>query len=184
MFGQAVSAIVLPSSARAAATVVFTPVADASVYSKDDEDNFGSDPELTADRSPKAKSFLRFDLSGLTQTPLGATLRLFVTNGSYNGPEVRPVRSAWDEGTVTYDTRASVGSVVADVRKVSAGNWVEYDVSELVTGNGPVEVALAGDSSDGTDFVSREGAESQRPQLVLEVEGDVEPPPPPPPPPP
>jgi len=182
MFGQAVAAIVLPPPASAAATVVFAPTADASVYSKDDNQNFGSEPELTADTSPKTKAFLRFDVSGLTETPVGATLRLFVTNGSSNGPEVRPVTSAWDEDTVTYDTRASLGSVVDDARKVPAGRWVEYDVSKLVAGNGVVDLGLAADSSDGTDFVSREGPESERPQLVVETDGDVEPPPPPPPP--
>jgi hypothetical protein len=108
---------------------------------------------------------------------------VWVTNGSSNGPEVRPLTSPWDEHTVTYNTRSSVDSVVDDVGKVSAGKWLEYDVSELVTGNGPVDVGLVGDSSDGTDFVSREGPAAERPQLVVETDS-TEPPPPPPPPPP
>jgi hypothetical protein len=182
VLGQAITAVVLPSSAQAATTTLFTPVADASVYSGKPGVNFGSDPTLVADDSPKTKSFLRFDVKDLT-APTGARLRLWVTNASSNGPEVRPVTSPWDELTVTYSTRASVGNVVADVGKVSAGKWLEYDVSDVVTGNGLVDVALVGDSSDGTDFVSREGPEAERPQLVVEAD-DGEPPPPPPPPPP
>jgi hypothetical protein len=179
--GQAVVAIVLPSEARAATTTVFTPVADASVYSADPGDNFGSDPTLVADRSPKTKAFLRFEVAGLTGALEGATLRVWVTNGSSNGPEVRPLTSPWAENAVNYDTRASVGSVVDDAGKVSAGRWLEYDVSDLVSGIGPVDIALVGDSSDGTDFVSREGPAAQRPQLVVETDDDTEPPPPPPP---
>ena len=180
LLGQAVTAVILPSSARAAATTVFTPVADASVYSGKPGTNFGSDPTLVADNSPKTKAFLRFDVAGLTAAPTGARLRVWVTNASSNGPEVRPVTSPWGEAAVTYDTRASVGSVVADVGKVSAGKWLEYNVSALVTGSGRVDLAMVGDSSDGTDFVSREGSAAERPQLVVET--GTEPPPPPPPP--
>ena len=181
VLGQAVTVVVLPSSARAATTTAtFTPVADASVYSGKPGTNFGSDPKLVADNSPKTKAFLRFDVAGLGAAPSAARLRVWVTNGSSNGPEVRPLTSPWAEPTVTYATRPSVGSVVADVGKVSAGRWLEYDVGDLVTGNGPVEFALVGDSSDGTDFVSREGPATQQPQLVVESD-DGQPPPPPPP---
>jgi hypothetical protein len=183
LLGQAITVVVVPSSARAATTSVFNPVADAAVYSGQPSANFGSDPTLVADQSPKTKAFLRFEIAGLTAVPTGARLRLWVTNASSNGPEVRPVTSSWDEHTVTYDTRATVGSAVADVGKVSAGRWLEYNVGKLVSGNGPVDVAVVGDSSDGTDFVSREGPAAQQPQLVVET-GDGEPPPPPPPPPP
>lgn len=183
LLGQAITAVVLPSSARAAAMTVFTPVGDASVYSGKSGINFGSDPTLVADDSPKTKTFLRFEVVGLTGTPTDARLRVWVTNGSSNGPEVRPVTAPWEELAVTYATRPSVGSKVADVGKVSAGRWLEYDVTGLVTGNGRVDLGVVGDSSDGTGFVSREGSEAQRPQLVVQTD-DAEPPPPPPPPPP
>ena len=182
VLGQAVAGIVGPSPARAATATVFTPVADATVYAAQPGRNFGSDLTLVADDSPKSKVFLRFEVAGLTGVPIGARLRVWVSNASSNGPEVRPVTAAWGESTVTYDTRPAVGSVVADVGKVSSGSWLEYNVSGLVAGNGPVDLALVGDSSDGADFVSREGAETRRPQLVVETDGTQPPPPPPPPP--
>lgn len=181
---QAAGTVVASPPARAATTTAFTPVADAAVHSDRPTTNFGSADRLVADRSPKTKSFLRFEVAGLTSAPTGARLRLWVTNKSSNGPEVRPVTSSWDEITLTYATRPSVGSKVVDVGKVSANRWLEYDVASLVAGNGTVEIALVGDSSDGTDFASREdGTAASWPQLVVETDG-IEPPPPPPPPPP
>ena len=169
VLGQAAAVAVLPSTAGAAVTSAFTPVADASVYSGSPAKNFASDPTLVADNSPKTKTFMRFDVTGLTGAPIAVRLRVWVTNASSNGPEVRPLTSPWEESTVTYTTRPSVGGVVADVGKIGAGQWLEYNVKPLVTGNGVVNLALVGDSSDGTDFVSREGPEAQRPQLVIDT---------------
>ncbi len=56
---------------------------------------------------------------------------------SSNGPQVRAVTSAWDEHTVTWKNRPSVGStVVANIGSVAAGKWVTYDVSPLVRRQG------------------------------------------------
>jgi hypothetical protein len=166
-------------------TLVFTPVADAAAYSDQPTTNFGSADRLVADTSPKTESFLRFEVVGPTSAPAGARLRLWVRDKSFNGPEVRAVTSAWDESTLTWDTRPSVSlEPIDDVGSVSASQWLEYDVGPLVTGNGIVEMAVVGDSSDGTDFASREDGNSANwPQLVVET-SNIEPPPPPPPPPP
>jgi hypothetical protein len=170
-------------AARAAATTVFTPIADTAIHLDQPGKNFGSSTRLVADNSPKSTSFLRFDVAGLDSAPTGARLRLWVTDKSSNGPEVHAVSAAWAENTVTYNTRPAVGSaVIDDVHSVAAGKWLEYDAGALVTGNGLVDLALIGDSSDGTDFASREDADPAHwPQLVVEA-GGIEPPPPPPPP--
>jgi hypothetical protein len=60
--------------------------------------------------------------------------------------------------------------VVADAAAIASGAWVEYDVTTLVTGNGPVGFNLAPTSSDGTDVSSRE-APTNRPQLVVTAAG-------------
>ena len=176
---QATGTVVAPSLARAAATMVFLPVADAAVYPDQPTTNFGAAKRLVADRSPKITSFLRFEVAGLTAAPAQARLRLWATDKSSDGPEIRRVHSPWDERTLTYASRPSVGSKVDDVGKVSANRWVEYEVGSLVTGNGSVEMALLGDSSDGIDFASREhGTPAHWPQLLVEAKG-IKPPPPP-----
>lgn len=171
--------VVVGSPTARAATSVFPPVADATAGSDQPEVNFGAATRLVADKSPVTQSFLRFEVVGLVGEPTGAVLRLWVTDKSASAPEVRPVTSPWEEATVTWATRPSVGSAVDDTGSVSAGRFVEYDVSDLVTGDGPVDLALVADSTDGTDFASREdGVAAKRPQLVVETD-DPEPPPPP-----
>ena len=56
MLAQAVTAVWPPSPARAATTTMFTPVADASIYSGKPGTNFGSATRLVADNSPKTKA--------------------------------------------------------------------------------------------------------------------------------
>jgi hypothetical protein len=170
--------VVVGSPTAQAATSVFTAVADATAASAQPEVNFGTTSRLVADKSPDTRSFLRFEVAGLVGAPTGARLRLWVTDKSASAPEVRPVTSPWAEGTVTWVTKPSVGSAVDDTGSVSAGRFVEYDVSDLVTGDGPVNLALVADSTDGTDFASREdGVAANRPQLVVETDAGTEPPP-------
>jgi hypothetical protein len=143
-----------------------TPVADARVESGRPGSNFGSSSTLTADTSPATASYVRFDVAGVGPVSK-ATLRFYVKDASSNGPEVYLADPAWSEGTVTWDTRpARAGPLLADAGKASAGRWLEYDVSTAVTGDGVWSFELAGDSSDGIDFSSR-NASSNRPQLVL-----------------
>jgi hypothetical protein len=174
-----------PAVRAAVTTTVFSPIADAAVRSDKPATKLGAGNRLLADKSPTMASFVRFEVAGLAQVPSGARLRLWVTDKSSNGPEVHVVSAPWDEATVTYDNRPAVDPmVVADVGAVSAGKWLEYDLSALAIGNGLVDLALVADSSDGTDFASRDDSDpSRRPQLVVETT-DVAPPPPPPPPPP
>jgi hypothetical protein len=47
------------------------------------------------------------------------------------------------------------------------GQWSEFDVTPLVTGNGDVNIGMLSTSADGADYTSREGVAAQRPQLVV-----------------
>jgi hypothetical protein len=135
--------------------VTVTPAADARVESAHGSTNYGSSSTLAADASPAASSYLRFDVSGVG--PISqATLRLFVTDPSSNGPEVYPTGAGWSERSVTWKTRPSRnGSVLDNAGAVTKGKWVDYDVTAEVTGNGSWSFELAGDSSDAASFSSR-----------------------------
>src|SRR6185503_15670409 len=55
-----------------------------------------------------------------------------------------------------------------DKAAITVNTWVEYDVKSLVTGNGTYTFNVAGPSTDGIDFRSREyTTTTDRPQLVL-----------------
>lgn len=173
-----------PALAQTAVTgeLTFAPVADAAVREQYPSTNYGTTPTLLADTSPREASYLRFVVSGVTSPVRGAKVRLYVLNGSVQGPQLYASAGGWEERTITWNTRpAHSGSALGSPGAVAVGTWVEYDVSALVKGDGQFNFAIIPVSTDGTDFASREATDpARRPRLVLTT-GDAQQPPPPPP---
>ncbi len=145
------------------------PTEDATIRQANATTNYGKGATLEADTSPVERALLRFDLVGV---PAGdvvsrATLRLYATNGTGNGPEVRTAGAAWSESSVTWDSQPTLGSAVADIAAVPVNSWVEYDLTSAVDGDGSYSFALVPDTSDGVVFDSREAA--RPPELVVET---------------
>jgi hypothetical protein len=167
-----------PSSATVAVTtrqqglvLRFAPTKDTYVDADAPDEVHGTGTRIYADRVPVRKSLLAFNVSGTGGCPVAAArLRLYNVDASPRGGDVRPLADvAWDERTVTWDTAPPTGALpVASLDGVSKNLWYEVDVSELVTGDGPVGVAITSSASDGAGYSSREGPVSQRPELVVE----------------
>jgi hypothetical protein len=116
--------------------------------------------------SPGEESYLRFTVTGVTGVVQNATLRLFATNGSSNGPAVYGTSNSWTESGITWNNRPPATTGALDNKTTVAANaWVDYNITALVTGNGAYDLVLLADSTDGATFYSREG--SSPPQLVL-----------------
>jgi hypothetical protein len=97
-----------------------------------------------------------------------ATLRLWVTNGSSNGPSLYQTDSSWTETGITWNNRpAATSGAIANAGSIPAGTWAEFNVTSVVTGNGTYDFVLQPDSTAGVTFTSREGTAANRPQLVL-----------------
>jgi hypothetical protein len=139
------------------------------VRESDPGDNFGNDTTLRADGGddPDIESFLRFAVTGVSDTVRHAQLRVYATtNGSDDGPAIYAADNSWTEDEITWNNRPARSSEAIDNKgRVEAETWVEYDVTSLVTGNGTFSFVLAADSSDSVVFSSREGA--QPPELVI-----------------
>ena len=159
-------------------TTTFNPTADAQVREASASTNYGTSTALRVDAGtdPDVESYLRFAVAGLSGAVQTATLRLWVTSSTANGPAVYTTAGTWSEGTITWSNRtARVGSGVDDKGSVPSGAWVDFNVTSLVTGNGGYNFVLAGTSTDGIDFSSRE-ASTNKPQFVITtaVSGDNE----------
>jgi hypothetical protein len=151
-----------------AGPITIGPDADARVESANPQRNFGSSSTLAADGSPRTSSYLRFAVPASVGEVDRARLRLYVSNPSGGGAILYPAGSNWTEGGITYGGRpARTGPEAARTGPVTAGRWVEVDVTSLVTGPGTVTFELAGVNSDGAEFKSRNAA-ANRPELVLE----------------
>jgi hypothetical protein len=145
------------------------PVADAYVTASRKNRNFGAATELRADASPVTRSYLHFNIQGLTGPPSRALLKLHAAGSSSVGLDARPVAdSSWSESGITYSNAPAAGAVAASAAGFSSGDWVSMDVTSLVKGNGALSLALTTPSSSEIKLSSRETA-NDAPQLSLET---------------
>ena len=163
------------SPAQAAWTVVessggtFLPVADTHLRQAAPTTNYGTVTSLSSDAGAgvEERPVLKFTVSGASGTVVDARLRVWVTNGSGNGPQVVPSDPGWVEGTVTWNTApALTGGAVANAGAMAANAWHEINVTSAISGNGTYSFTLVPESTDGVQFNSREAA-TNRPELVV-----------------
>jgi hypothetical protein len=153
------------------AAATFAPVADGRVDENHPGSNYGTSSTLAAqgEPDPPIESYLRFTVSGLAGPVRRASLRLFVTNATADGPAVFAATGAWEEAGLTWQNRPGpAGPAIADAAVVTEG-WVEYDVTRAVAGAGTFNFALVSSSADSFGARSREGTAAERPQLVVET---------------
>lgn len=168
------TATATPTNTPAAiTTLTFVTNADAYANQSNPSTNYGNATTLQADGAsdPDLESFIRFTVTGISGTIQNARLRVFdTTNGSTNGPAVYTTDTSWTETGITWNNRpARTSGAIDNKGNISAGTWVEYEVTSVVTGNGTFSFVLAADSTDGAVFSSRQG--SQPPQLVITLAG-------------
>ena len=146
-------------------------VQDALVKSSNVNSNYGTaDHVRTRAGFPEYTSYIQFQLSGTLGAPVvAATLRLFVVDGSNDAGDVYPVTGAWSESAITYANAPSLGPQPLDaIGAVTAGNWVEIDVTAHVQGDGTFDFGLLGSSTNSALFSSREG--QHPPELTVQLQ--------------
>ncbi len=151
-----------------ATTHSFTPVADTYVDASNPTASPGISPILRTDVSPDVRSYLRFDVGGIGgRAILNAKLRVYANNSNAIGFDVRTVPDVlWGETTTSYATKPEIGGIVASSGPTTTATWKEVDVTELVTGNGPLSLAMTSTSNANSAFASRESG-ANAPQLVV-----------------
>jgi uncharacterized protein YkwD len=151
---------------------------DAHVRSSSPDTNYGTSTGLRVRRATnlEIRSFLKFDVAGVSGPVRRATLRLFVYDGSSVGGSAYAVANTyrqsgtpWVEGGITWNNAPSlVGSPLATLGAVSATTWVELDVTAAVTGNGSVSFGLSSTVPDLAGYNSRQAA-ANRPVLTIQM---------------
>jgi hypothetical protein len=146
----------------------FNPVADAYVNEGSPASNYGGLTTLRADATPIVRSYLRFDLQGLSGSITRVTLRIFTNSSSTTGYEVRNVAdNTWSEGTINFSNAPAVDGVAATSGSFGANAWTTVDITPLITGNGSLNIALTTTNATAFSLASRESANA--PQLVVET---------------
>jgi acid phosphatase type 7 len=131
--------------------------------------NYGTVTSLRADGSPLVRSYLRFNVQGLSGTITRVTLRIFSNTSSGVGYEVHNVTdNTWNELTVNHSNAPALDGVTATSGSFGTGTWTSVDITPLVTGNGSYNLALTTTSSTAFSLSSRE-SNANAPQLVIET---------------
>ena len=176
----AISAVVLiaaglltasPSSS-APVTFTVTPVADTFVEASAPTRNNGLAPKIEVDDRPVKHILLKFSVTGVGASTISrATLRLYSLGRAATGGDIYRVSdSSWAEGSVTWSSAPSADPVpVASVGKVLAFTWYEVDVTSVVSGDGTYSLKVTSTSSNGADYMSKEGTAGLAPQLRVEL---------------
>jgi hypothetical protein len=149
--------------------LTFGPTADTYVLAGSPTTNYGARTTLLVDNSPVKHTLVTFTVSGVgTGGVASAKLRLYCVDSSNMGGAFYPVNAGWQEGTVTWNTAPAPGpTAVASLGAVVSGQWYEVDLTSFVTGNGTFSLRITSTSSNGADYVSKEGTAGQAPQLVV-----------------
>lgn len=154
-------------------TLTIYPTADTYVFRNNPYTNFGNATTLLVDYSPEARTYFKFDVSGLTgKTIVSAKLRLYAVDPSDAGGRLHRVTSnSWTETGLNWNNRPSYSStVIGSIGSVVANAWYEIDVKSQITANGTYSFLLESASTNGADYVSRQGASANRPRLVVVVQ--------------
>ena len=167
----AAAALALPNEGLSggAAPVTFRPVADAYVTASTPRRNFGKARVLFVKVSPRTRSYLRFQVRGVSGTLNRATLRVYVLEGNGTLKVAGVPSSRWGERSITFANAPTPKRAIAFAR-ARKGAWSVLDVTALVPRSGLATLAI-GASRGSIRLASRE-VRARSPRLLVDSSPD------------
>ncbi len=171
----AVQVTVTPNSGSGQ-TLTFNPTHDGQVKLTEPDKNYGS-KSTTKIEAGKFRSYFKFAISGISGIVQTATLRLQVTpdnsdGGQHGGDIFKTSNDFKDSGTPwTQDILTSgnapvpQGSALDGVAEVAPSQFVDFDVTADVSGNGAHSFVIVNNTGNQVKYFTREG--TFPPQLIV-----------------
>ncbi len=158
--------VVTPSPTPSPGTTTLTPVADSYVDASAPTTNHGTTTTIRVDGSPVVRSYLRFNVAGLTGAATSATLRIWANSAQSTGYDVFGVAdNTWVETAITDSTAPPFGAKIGSSGAAATGTWTSVNVTSAVTASGLISFGLSTTNSTALSLSSREGTNA--PQLVI-----------------
>ena len=143
---------VMPSS------LTYSVGADTYVNSGSPTSNYGAATVWRVDGSPDLHAYLRFTVQGLAGYSIqSAFLQVYANTSSSIGINALAVAdNSWGENTVTYNTAPGLGTLLGSSTSITAGSWVNIDVSPYITGEGTYSFGITTAGSSSLSFNAKE----------------------------
>ena len=177
----AVTVTVIAASGGGTQTFTFEPTDDAQIKVGNPLKNYGTKGTAKVELN-KFRGYYKFNVSGLTGAPQSAVLRLEVTDavndGSDSGGSVfassnnlSGTSTPWTEGVINGGNQPNlISAALSSQGGVAPLEFVEFDVTSAVTGNGTVSFCILSQSANQVKYFTKEGT-GQGPQLIIEAPG-------------
>lgn len=153
-------------------TYIISVSSATTVDAREPDHNFGSTARLTVDGNPDRRAYVRFAVGDIRGRITRATLKLYTTDPSVDGPEVYATSNDWHFSRITWNNApAPYAPAIADLGGVADDSFVELDVTSHVRSTGTFSFVLVSTVDDGVVFLSDNGVnDAQGPQLLIETE--------------
>jgi hypothetical protein len=160
---------------RPRTTTSVAPTDDALVKISNPNKNYGQQNTLRLKAgSDTYQSYLKFNVANLEGPVHKATLRLWSYDDSNGTGSIYSVSNnltgsgtVWTENNITWNNAPVIsGTALSSVVGTGIGVFVDFDVTQAITGNGIFSFGLLNSTSNSMYFDSTEGANV--PQLVIE----------------
>jgi hypothetical protein len=177
----------LTAGAARAATVTAPATEDTSVEQRSPNTNFGSGNDvvggvrrglLRVEGNPQRWALLKYQVPALSGTVTQVGLRLYKRSGSPSEPfRVQSSPCSWNQGTVTWNSRPTLGAVLATLPGYPTGaGWVEFALPASAVASGQACFAITKPSSSGA-FITADDLQAPNPSnLVITTIADTTPP--------
>jgi len=153
----------------------FTSAADSYVESSNPSTNYGSATQIRVDGSPDVRSYLQFNVQGLSGTVTSATLRVYANSAVTAGYDAHSLSdNTWVESAITYNNAPPLGGILGSSGNVNSNTWTSVNVTSYISGNGTYNLGLSTSGSTALSLASRE-AGANAPQLVIQTGGGTAP---------
>jgi len=157
----------------------FVPKHDTYVKSTSPTSNNGAASALKGKTgaSEVVQSYLKFEVTGLNGAVNSAKLRLYVSEASADGGSIylvsdkyKSTATPWVENGLNWNNAPGMADpALSSTGAVSTGQWVEFDVTAAIVGNGAYSFGLKNNISDRVDYRSKEYGAATAPQLVIQT---------------